>query len=93
MAVKSKNVTMTGSAVQLGAQGTFARWVVFANAAAAAQAVADASVSLTQGIPLAATTGSYYLGPMPDGSHYDLGQFYGIGTNTQNLTVVYDSMN
>ncbi len=94
MAVVSKNVAMTGSAVQLGTKGTFARWIVFCNAAAAAQAVGDANVSLTQGVPLAATTGSYLFPALGDVSqHYDLGQWYGIGTNGQNMTVIYDAMN
>ena len=92
MAVTSKNVAMTGAAASLGAAGTFARWVLFVNAAANQMAVADASVSLTRGAPLGAGGGSFFLPPMPDGAHHDLGQWYGIGTSTQNLTIVYDAM-
>ena len=93
MAVTSKNVAMTGSAVHLASTGTYARWITFCNLAAAAMAVADANVSLAQGVPLTPVDGTYHLGPMPDGAHYDLGQWYGIGTSTQNLTIIYDAMN
>ena len=93
MAVKSLVVGQTGSAVQIAAAQTFARWLVFANTAAAAMAVADASVSLTRGVPLSPSTGTRTAPPLADVSqHYDLGQFYSIGTNGQNLTVVYDAM-
>ena len=91
MAVKTLQVTQTGSARSVAAAGTYARWILFANNAAAAMAIGDANVSLTLGAPLIAA-GSFFLPPMPPGCQYDLGQFYTIGTNTQNLAIIYDSM-
>ena len=96
MAVTNLQVTQTGASIALAPKGTFARWVLFVNNAAAAMAVGGAlgsALTLTNGTPLTATGGTYFLPPMPDGCHYDLGQWVGIGTNTQGLTVIYDAMN
>ena len=93
MAVKTLQITQTGSAVQLSTTFIFARWVIFQNTAAAAMRLGDSAVTTSKGMSLAATGAPYILQPMPDGSHYDLSQWYTIGTNTQLLDVVYDSMN
>lgn len=93
MAVKTLQITQTGSAVQLATASIFARWVIFQNTAAAAMRLGDANVTTGKGVSLAATGIPWILPPMPDGAHYDLSQWYAIGTNTQLLDVVYDSMN
>ena len=94
MAVKTLQVTQSGSAIQLAALGTFARWILFQDAAAAAMTIGDSSVTAAIGYVIPATTGSLLLSALADVSqHYDLGQFWTLGTNTQKLTVVYDSMN
>ena len=94
MAVKTLQVTQTGSAVQFTTVPTFARWICLQNTGGATATVGDANVTATRGILLAATTGQLYLDPLGDVScHYDLSQFWTIGTNTQVLSVTYDSMN
>ena len=93
MAVKTLQITQTGSAVQLAASSVFARWVILQNNAAAAMRLGDSNVTASIGMSLSATGVPYVLPPMPDGSHYDLSQWYTIGTNTQLLDVVYDGMN
>lgn len=96
MAVKTLQITQTGSAVAVSANaGTYARWVVFQNNAAAAARIGDGSVTATRGYALAAANASppLILQPMPNGAHYDLNQWSTIGTNTQLLDVIYDAMN
>ena len=93
MAVTTLQVTQNGSAVKLAAAPLYARWIIFQNTAAAAMRLGDANVTASKGVSLAATGTPWILPPMPDGAHYDLSQWYTIGTNTQLLDVVYDSMN
>ena len=94
MAVKTLQVTQTGSAVQFATGATFARWVALQNTGAATATVGDVNVAAGQGILLAATTGQFLLPALAVGSdHYDLSQFYTVGTNTQVLSVIYDAMN
>jgi hypothetical protein len=86
-------ITQTGSAKALAALGTYARWIIFQNTGAATATIGDANVAAGRGALLAATTGQLLLPPLADVSnHYDLGQFSTIGTNTQVLSVTYDSM-
>jgi hypothetical protein len=98
MAATNLQVAQTGSAIAVAAKGTFARWILFVNNAAAAMAIGGAlgsTLTLTNGVPLGPGGGTYFLPPMPEGGsqHYDLGQFVAIGTSAQNLTVIYDAMN
>jgi hypothetical protein len=95
MAVKTLQITQTGSPVQLATVATFARWIIFQNNAAAAARVGDASVTATRGYALAAANASppMILQPMPNGAHYDLAQYSTIGTSTNLLDVIYDAMN
>jgi hypothetical protein len=97
MAVKTLQVTQTASAVQVTATvGTYARWIVFQNTAAAVMRLGDANVTTTRGYSLPASNAVnsvLVLEPMPNGQHYDLSQWWTIGTNTQLLDVIYDSMN
>lgn len=93
MAVTTLQVTQTGSAVLVAAKGTFARWIVFQNNAAATARLGDANVSTTRGCQLSPAGGSLTLQPMPNSAHYDLGQWSTIGTSTQLLDVIYDAMN
>jgi hypothetical protein len=92
MAVTTLQITQSGSAKSVAALGTYARWVIFQNNAAAAAHVGDANVSASRGVQLAAAGGSLTLQPMPNAAHYDLGQWSTIGTNSQLLDVIYDSM-
>jgi hypothetical protein len=93
MAVTTLQVTQTGSAKQVAPLGTYARWIKFVNLAAAQMTVGDVNVSATRGDPLVSSTGVALYPALADVSnHYDLGQWWTIGTNTQLLTVVYDSM-
>jgi hypothetical protein len=97
MAIKSFKLAQTGSTLAVAPAGTYARWVVFLNYAAAAMYVGDANVSSTQGdyvAPVATSVpGRVAYGPLGDSSmHYDLGQFSTTGTSTQNLVVLYDAM-
>jgi hypothetical protein len=93
MAVKTVQVTQSGLAKQVSPLGTYARWIMFQNTAGAAMRLGDANVTASLGMSLAATGVPYFLQPMPDGLHYDLGQWYTIGTNTQLLDIVYDAIN
>lgn len=96
MAVKTLQITQTGSAVQFATVATFARWMVIQNNAVAVARVGDANVSATVGnsLPAANTVNSVLsLGPMPNGAHYDLSQWWTIGTSTQKLDIIYDAMN
>lgn len=91
MAVKTLQITQTGSAVQLAAAATYARWILFQGPAAIVT-LGDSTVTASKGYILAAN-GQLLLPALADVSnHYDLSQFWGLGTNTQLLTVVYDSM-
>ena len=92
MAVKTLQVTQTGSAVQVSATSILARWIMFQNTAAAIQTIGDSAVTATNGYVLPASSGNVVLPPMIDG-HYELSQWWTIGTNTQKLSIVYDSMN
>lgn len=96
MAVKTLQVTHTGSAVRVATARTYARWVVFQNNSGAIARIGDGNVSSTVGIALPAidiANSVLTLQPMPDGSHYDLSQWYTIGTAAQLLDIVYDAMN
>jgi hypothetical protein len=93
VAVKILQIAQTGSAVQLAAASIYARWVLFQNTGAATATIGDSTVAAGHGALLAATTGQLLLPPLADVSnHYDLSQFWTIGTNTQVLSIVYDSM-
>ena len=93
MAVKTLQITQTGSAVQVATVATYARWIIFQNTAAAAARIGDANVTSSKGASLAATGAPYILQPTPNGAHYDLSQWWTVGTNTQLLDIVYDAMN
>jgi hypothetical protein len=93
MAVKTLQITQTGSAIQLSSTKLFARWILFQNAAAATMALGDSTAAAGVGYTLPATTGSLLLPALADVSqHYDLSQFWTLGTNTQVLNILYDSM-
>ena len=94
MAVKTLQITQSGSAIQLSATPIYARWVLFQNAAGAIMTMGDATVTAAIGFVLAASTGQLLMTPLGEASlHYDLSQWWTIGTNTQKLTVVYDAIN
>jgi hypothetical protein len=94
MAVKSLQITQSGSAIQLSASSLFARWILFQDTAAATMTIGDSTVTASKGYVLPATTGSLLLPALADVSqHYDLSQFWTIGTNTQVLNILYDAMN
>ena len=93
MAVRTLQITQSGSAIQLSSTKLFARWILFQNAAAATMALGDSTVTAAIGYVVPATTGSLLLPALGDPAlHYDLSQFWTLGTNTQKLTIVYDSM-
>jgi hypothetical protein len=93
MAVTSKQVTQTASAVQCAPLGTYARSIVFQNNASNNMRLADANVTTTRGILILAV-GSYFAPPPAEsGAHLDLGQWWTIGTNADKLDIVYDAMN
>lgn len=94
MAVKYLQITQAGAAVQVAPIGTYARWILFQDTGAAAMTLGDATVSASNGYVLAATTGQLLLPPIDrDSAHYDLGQFWTVGTSLQYLQIIYDSMN
>ena len=97
MAVKTLQITQTGSAVQVAASSTFARWIIFQNIAAAVMTVGDSAVTATNGAVLPASNAANSTLLLPalseSSAHYDLAQWYTIGTSTQKLNIVYDSMN
>jgi hypothetical protein len=93
MATKTLQVTQTGSAIQVSSAVIFARWILLQNTAAATMTIGDATVTATKGYVIPATTGSLLLPALADVSqHYDLSDFFTIGTSTQVLNIVYDSM-
>lgn len=93
MAVTTLQVTQTGSGVQVTATKTYARWIVFQNTGGATATLGDVNVAAGRGFLLAATTGQLLLPALADVSnHYDLSQFYTIGTSSQVLSVTYDGM-
>lgn len=97
MAVKAIQVTQSGSAIQIATVATYARWIIFQNTGAATMTNGDAGVTAANGDVLQATgaanNNTRVLPPMPDGAHYDLSQWWTIGTSTQKLNVIYDAMN
>jgi hypothetical protein len=92
MAIKTLQVTQSGSAVQVSATAIKARWVVFQDNAAAVARIGDSAVSATKGIGLSANGGSYTTPVVTDGAYHDLSQWWTIGTSTQLLDVVYDEV-
>ena len=94
MAVTTLQTTQSGSAIQLSSTKLYARWILFQNPGAATMTIGDSTVTAAIGYVIPALTGSLLLPALADVSqHYDLSQFWTIGTNTQKLTVIYDSMN
>ena len=91
MAVTQLQVTLSG-ATQVSSTKILARWVVFANNAAAVMGLGDASVSTTHGILLQAA-GSMFCPPTCDISQiHDLSQWYVKGTDAQILDVIFDKV-
>ena len=91
MAVKSLRVTLSG-ATQVSATSIKARWVVFENNAAAVMSLSDANVAAGQGIVLQAG-GNNFAPPLGEQAMvHNLNQWYVVGTDTQVLDVVYDSV-
>ena len=94
MAIKSLQVTQTGSAVQFPA--VKAKWAVIQNNAAAVCRVADSAVTASLGYSLAAAGAVNSNLPIPvppPGAVINLSDWWTVGTNTQLLDVVYDSVN
>jgi hypothetical protein len=91
MAVKTLQITQTGSAAQVSATPIKCKWAAFQNTAAAVMRVGDANVSTTRGVSLAASGGLFSV-PVSTTSTYaaDLSQWWTVGTSTQVLDVVYD---
>jgi hypothetical protein len=93
MAVKTLQITQTGSVVHCAPIGTFARWISFQNNAGNVMRLGGANVSATLGISVPPASGNFVPPSGESGSHADLGQWYTIGTNADLLDVVYDAMN
>lgn len=93
MAITTLQITQSGSAIRLSTTSVKYKWIAFFNTAGATMRVGDANVSSTQGAQLAATTGQWNP-PVPSlqSSYGDLSQWWTVGTSTQKLDVVYDSV-
>lgn len=91
MAITTLQVTLAGK-TQVSATKIKARWITFQNNAGAVMRVGDVNTSSTVGISIAAG-GSNFTPPLGDVSSLsDLSQWYVVGTDTQKLDVVYDSV-
>lgn len=93
MAIKTLQITQTGAAIQLSSVSQRARWIAFFNTSGHTCRIGDANVSSTVGAQLPATTGNWTVMP-PESAPYgtDLSQWYTVGTASDLLDVVYDSM-
>lgn len=91
MAVISLQVTLSG-VTQVSATKILARWVQFQNNAAGAMRLADASVSSTRGLTLAAAGGFFAPTTSDISQVHDLSQWYVKGTDSQLLDVVFDKV-
>jgi hypothetical protein len=94
MAIKTLQVTLTGAVQQISAVRLKVQWATFQNNAVAVMRVGDASVSATQGYSLAATGGALTV-PLQTEATFgtDLSQWFVIGTATQVLDIICDTMN
>ncbi len=94
MAIKTLQVTQTGSTIQVSATPIKCKWAVFVNTAGAVMRIGDSSTTATRGVSLPLTSGQFVV-PVPIASTFgtDLSQWWTIGTNTQLLDVIYDDMN
>jgi hypothetical protein len=91
MAITTLQVTISGK-TRISATKQYARWITFQNNAAAVMRVGDVNTSSSQGISIA-SGGSNFTPPLGDVSSLsDLSQWYVVGTDTQVLDVVYDSV-
>lgn len=93
MAIKTLQITLTGSAQQVSTAPIKCQWAAFQNNAAAVMRIGDANVTAAKGISLAISGGTF-TAPLntyaPSGT--DLSQWYVIGTATQLLDIVYDGV-
>ena len=91
MAVTTLQVTLSGK-THVSAASIKARWVVFQNNAAAVMRLGDVNTSSTVGISVQAG-GANFAPPMGEQAMvHNLNQWYVVGTDTQVLDVVYDSV-
>lgn len=95
MAIRTLQVTLNGSVQPISATPLKCQWATFVNGVAAQAQIniGDANVSATSGIPLA-VGGAPFTTPVAPYSTFgtDLSEWSAIGTATQVLSIVYDSM-